>query len=97
MRKEEELKSVVDLIINERGSYNIEIDENTSLQKDLKIYGDDAVEFIVKFGESFNVDVSKFNLTEYFSPEGFGVIRKRAIKEFTIQNLLVAMKKGRLE
>ena len=32
------------------------------------------MEYIIAFGKKFNVDVSKFMATEYFSAEGFDII-----------------------
>ena len=50
------------------------ITSSTLLQKDLGIYGDDAVELIVKYGKAFNVDVSEFNVAEHFRAEGIDFI-----------------------
>ena len=50
-----------------------DISRETRLQEDLKIYGDDAVEFILSFAKEFNVDVSAFHVDEYFSPEGLDI------------------------
>jgi acyl carrier protein len=47
-----------------------EITENTELENDLGVSGDDAYEFIVAFGKEFNVNISNFMAAEYFSPEG---------------------------
>lgn len=47
-----------------------DINEITELQKDLGIYGDDATEFLLSFGEEFNVDLSGFPADKYFKSEG---------------------------
>lgn len=46
-----------------------EISMDTRLEDDLGVYGDDAVDFIVKYSETFNVDVAGFNIKDFFSPE----------------------------
>jgi acyl carrier protein len=83
------------------------ITENSSLENDLGIYGDDAVEFIIAFGKEFNVDVSKFMAAKYFSPEGDiilpGIIRlvtgkkKSKQKDLTVRHLMKAITSGRLD
>lgn len=83
------------------------ITENSSLENDLGIYGDDAVEFIIAFGKEFNVDVSKFMAAEYFSAEGDtilpGIIRlftgkkKPKQKDLTIKHLMKSITAGRLD
>jgi acyl carrier protein len=83
------------------------ITETSSLEKDLDIYGDDAVEFIIAFGNEFNVDVSTFMAAKYFSPEGDiilpGIIRlftgkkKRKQKELMIKHLMKAIVAGKLD
>ncbi len=64
------LKQLRDLIFEVRGAYKFELTVNTLLQKDLGIYGDDAIEFIERFGQAFQVDVSEFDYTKYFAGEG---------------------------
>lgn len=44
-------------------------DENTSLEYDLGIWGDEAIELIVAFGKEFKVDVSEFIYDKHFSDE----------------------------
>jgi hypothetical protein len=77
--------------------------ETTCLERDLGIYGDDAVDYIVAFGKAFNVDVSKFMAADYFSGEGFPFFdifsgkKKQSKKELTIGDLIKAIKAGRLD
>ena len=58
------------------------IREDASLDNDLGITGDDAVEFIIAFGKTFDVDVSKFMAADYFNPEG-DIILPTIIRFFT--------------
>lgn len=74
---------------------------------DLKIYGDDAIEFIIAFGKEFNVDVSRFMAAKYFAPEGDpilpAIIRFFSSKEdvkskrLTIAHLIKAINMRRLD
>lgn len=51
-----------------------DISATTRLNEDLKIDGDDAVDFFTAFEKEFNVDVSNFKLGKYFNGEGFDPI-----------------------
>lgn len=100
-------KRIVLLIENKMGKYRKRMNEETCLEKDLGMIGDDAVEFLIDFGKEFNVDVSKFNFTEYFHPEGDSILpaiirlftnKKNPKKgELTIGHLVKAVKLGRLD
>ena len=79
-----------------------EIEETTFLEKDLGTYGDDAIEYILTFGKTFNVDVSRFMAADYFSGEGWEIFsefgkKKREKKELSIAHLIKAIKAGRLD
>lgn len=77
-----------------------EIFENTSLEGDLGIYGDDAVELILAFGKKFSVDVSKFRASEYFISEGgfkIGSYKNVNLKELKVFDLIKAVEIGRLD
>ena len=85
-----------------------DIAEETALETDLGIYGDDAIEYIIAFGKEFNVDVSNFMAADYFSSEGgfklppaivklFGIKKKPRKKELTIMHLIKAVIAARLD
>lgn len=84
-----------------------EVTESASIEDDLGVSGDDAVEFIVAFGKKFNVDVSNFMAAEYFSPEGDVILpaiirfftgkKKRKQKDLKIIHLEKAVIAGRLD
>ena len=57
-------------IETERWEYPFRFVLSTELEKDLRITGDDAVEFIVAFGKEFEVDISNLQLDIYFDSEG---------------------------
>ncbi len=46
------------------------IQTTSRLEKDLKIYGDDAVDLIVAYSKQFNVDISEFKFEDFIAPEG---------------------------
>lgn len=90
-----------------------EISFATRLLEDLKIDGDDAVDFFLAFEKEFRVDVSGLDLSKYFNGEGIDPIgihklvemiigRKNSTtlgkrKSINLGHLIEAIKKGRLE
>lgn len=66
-------------ILDERAEFSFELRRETQIERDLNIWGDDACDFIMAFGDRFRVDISKFNIDDYFDPEGDAFLR-------TIQN-----------
>ncbi|MFA6060321.1 MAG: DUF1493 family protein [Taibaiella sp.] len=71
------------------------------LEKDFGIYGDDAAEFIEKFSEKFNVDISDFEHSDYFTPETpfyffYKLFSKRKRKDIRIKDLEIGVIKGKL-
>lgn len=76
---------------------------NIQLEKNLNIYGDDAVLLIMEFQKEFEVDISNFKLQDYFSGEGFSLSefffpnKKQKKKELTIGHLIESIKSGKLE
>jgi len=81
--------------------------EDTKIEDDLGVSGDDAVEFIIAYGKEFNVDVSNFRVSDYFSPEidaiMLGLIRiftckpNPSRKILTVGHLLKGIIAGRLD
>ncbi|MDU1893114.1 MAG: DUF1493 family protein [Dysgonomonas sp.] len=101
------LKDVSSFIRNFDQSYeSVNIDENTRLEEDLGITGDDAWEFFIEYRDKYNVDVSQFLIYNYFKAEGvdfispillfLGLKKKKEKKEFTVKNLIEGIKAGRL-
>lgn len=79
------------------------INQNTKIEDDLGITGDDAAEFFNLFSKEFNVDLSSFELRKYFESEGVGLLNlswvfgkrrkiERASHEITIADLVNALK-----
>jgi acyl carrier protein len=100
-------ESVKEFTTKQSGIKEDKIKEDASLENDLGIYGDDAVEFIIAFGKEFNVDVSRFMAADYFSGEGIdfinplirGLAGQRVPKKkiLTIRHLEKAVESGRLD
>jgi len=79
----------------------------TRLEEDLGVYGDDAVEFMLKYSEKYKVDVTHFMAADYFSPESrstFGTIlsslfgkEKSSKKILKVVHLYHGIKRGKLD
>lgn len=100
----EELKK---FIIEQRWEYDFPLVRETTLERELRITGDDADEFLIAFGKKFNVDVSEFPIGDYFESEGDQILpaiirmitrkEKRQKKPLTIGQLEKAMIAGKLD
>ncbi len=71
------------------------------LEKDLGIYGDDAAEFLEKYSQKFNVDISNFEFAIHFTAETpFYIVRKYLLginkKDLRIKDLEEGVIKGKL-
>ena len=94
-----ELDIVRRFIIQERWEYDFELKPETSIQEDLKIYGDDASEILLKFCKKFNIAYSDFNFDDYFKSEPSWtdfIDKKKEFKKFTISDLMIAMNTKKL-
>jgi acyl carrier protein len=109
----DELKKFLNRQIGKSWWMKEDISTITRLKEDLKIDGDDAVDFFTAFEKEFNVDISNFNIGEYFNGEGFDPIgisriinffteRKetfvgRTSKSINLGHLLKSIEEGRLD
>ena len=99
-------ESIREFTVKQQGVNERDVTQNASLENDLEIYGDDAIDFLVAFSKKFNVDISKFKAADYFSPEGVDVVgiivrlftgkKKKEKKELTIGHLEKAVIAGKL-
>lgn len=99
MESNNTLQKIVSLLEEMRGGYDFPITEITQIENELNIYGDDAVELILEYAKLFDVDVSKFMLSDYFADEGldlFSIFRKKKKKILTIGDLIKGIKAGKL-
>jgi acyl carrier protein len=104
---QELFNKVKEFAVNQAAVEEKEATESASIEDDLGISGEDAVEFIIAFGKKFNVDVSKFMAAEYFSPEGDVILpaiirfftgkKQPKRKNLTIGHLIKAIVAGRLD
>jgi len=75
------------------------INRDTELEKDLRITGSDAEDFMTAFHEQFPFEIGDFHLSDYFQSEGFLVLplfKKRGggIKPLTLGMLENAVRNG---
>lgn len=81
-----------------------EISEETEIENDLGITGDDAVEFLEEFSQKFKVDTSGFDFESYFMTEGINLSsifklfssKKKKRKRLTLKDLQQAVERGKL-
>ena len=66
MEKQNRFCSIISFVENERWKYPFSLNKNTRIVQDLKIDGDDAVEFMEKFASTFNIDYSEFQFRIIF-------------------------------
>lgn len=102
-----DFEKIQNFVEEQRWKYPFELKRTTTLEKDLKITGDDADEFIHSFGEKFDVDVTNFDISEYFEPEGDKILpamirfltgqKKQKLKELSLGDLELAIKVRKLE
>lgn len=100
-------ESIKSFVEKQRWQYPFALERTTKIEKDLKITGDEADEFIIAFGKQFNIDVSNFNIDEYFEPEGDKILpaivrfftgqKKTKNKELVLGDLERAVIVGKLD
>lgn len=79
-----------------------EISEETEIENDLGITGDDAAEFLEEFSRKFKVDTSEFDFEGHFMTEGINLLsifsskEKVKRKKLTLRDLQQAVEKGKL-
>ena len=99
-------ESIKQFVTKHRWEYDFPYTRETELRKDLKLWGDDAVEFIIAFGKEFNVDISTLDCNKYFPPEGDRILpaifrllslkKKPEYFSLTLGDLEQAIKNGKL-
>lgn len=107
MNEKKILLTKISYFITKKYGPNETIDENSRIEEDLGITGDEAWEFLIEYGKSFNVDVSNFMAADYFKAEGFDFItpileflklKKKIIKKtLTINDLIKGIIAGKLD
>jgi len=83
MRNIDLIKFIEELL----GPYDIKYNLTTSIENDLGITGEDGFDFIKKYSELFNVDISKFVFSYYFHPEPSLFVNYGSVKPLTLGDL----------
>ena len=68
MMEEEDFEALKRLVVKHTRERELYLE--TSVNNELQMQGDDAVDFLVEYAEIFRVDVSRFPFNEYFYNEG---------------------------
>ena len=77
------------------------INEATRVEKDLRLYGYQARSFMFHYSDTFNVDISRFKIRDYFLPDTsfhrtFRSFFNRKKNDLTIGDLEAAIRYGKL-
>jgi hypothetical protein len=101
------LEDLQKFVVEVRWKYDFPLQRETKIEKELKITGDDAVEFIEAFSQKFNVDITNFEFEKYFEPEGDIILpaiirfitreKKKKQAELTLGNLESAIREKKLD
>jgi len=90
------LEEVLEIIPNSMFPKKYENVHELSLEKDLGIYGDDAVEIIFKLSDKFKIDISQLDFSKYFFKEHEWLKRWITYK-FGLSNKKIKLTIGDLE
>lgn len=95
------------LFVKQESFVDDELTLDTGLEEDLGIYGDDAIAFMLKYSDKYNVDIAQFMAADYFSSESRSILltilssffckESMLKKSLTIRHLYEGIKRGRLD
>lgn len=95
------------IFVKQESFVDDELTIDTALEEDLGIYGDDAIAFLLRYSNKYNVDITQFMAADYFSAESRSTLwtilslffckESRSKKSLTIRHLYVGIKSGRLD
>lgn len=89
--------TLIKFIRDEIGDDIIPVEDHTTLESDLGISGIDADKFILSFSKKFNIDLSDFNIDNYFEPEvNLFIFKKKNRTALTVSDLQNAIHEGKL-
>lgn len=104
---EEIFKRLKSFIIDQAGVEDDEVIPEAKLEDDLGVTGDDAVDLLLAYSKTFNVDVTKFMAADYFDAEGDPILpailrmligkKKRKNKVLTVAHLEKGIMSGKLD
>jgi hypothetical protein len=88
---------IVDFIAREAGLRTASVTLSTRLLQDVRMDGDDAVDFFEAFGKKFNVDLDRLwkHWHHHFAPEGIFQGLPGLEIEITVQDLIDSAHAGR--
>lgn len=96
-----------EFIVEEAAVEDKEVFYEAKIEDDLGVTGDDAVDFLMAYSKTFNVDVSMFMAADYFDEEGDPVLpavirlftgqKKKKNKILTVAHLEKGILAGRLD
>ncbi|WP_194972878.1 DUF1493 family protein [Aquiflexum lacus] len=93
---------IVSMVYNRTGYKLKDIGLGTRVYKDMKIDGDDAMEFLFELSSKYNIDMGEFQFEDYFEKEGFSPLRLLPIlsgirkhKDLLVSDLVDAAMEGR--
>ena len=69
-------------VVDQAGVEDYEVIPEAKIEDDLGVTADDAIDFLLAYSKTFNVDVTRFMAADYFDGEG-DVILPSIIRMFT--------------
>lgn len=90
-------KNLIIFLREQIAEHNLQINENSRIEDDLGITGDDGTELIKLFSETFKVDISQFVFPKYFHPEPGVFSPSGEVCPLTVKDLLNAIETGVLK
>jgi acyl carrier protein len=104
---EELFNKLKSFIANQAGVEYDDVIPEAKLEDDLGITGDDAVDLLLAYSKTFNVDVTKFMAADYFDGEGDKILaaliriltgkKKVKNKVLTVEDLGKGILAGKLD
>ncbi|GAB3025227.1 hypothetical protein GCM10027051_32390 [Niabella terrae] len=104
---EEILDKLKAFIIKEAAVEDEEVIRDAQIEGDLGVTGGDALDFLITYGKTFNVDLTKFMAADYFYGDGDLILpainrilagkNKKRNKILTVQHLEKGILAGRLD
>ncbi len=92
------LQDFIDFLRNELGQVDLPISNSTQIAVELGVAGDDGEDLIIAIHKKYKVDVSRFNLNNYFGSEpAFWSLNHETLKPLSVGDLLGQIQRGYLE
>ena len=95
--RESSLQELILFVRDQIREYKGVITRETSIEDDLGVTGEEAVELLDAFTRKFNVEIGNFDFKKHFNDEPLGLTFARKLLPFTIGHLEKAMIAGKLD